>query len=157
VLLRREARPCLGHESHRTRQRHRGIASQPGLRLWDRVDQAVTRSRRSGQPSSILDMPINSQIMLVNGVLARTVSDVRLGLGVVMGAHHRDPQSIDVPLPARQYQARGAGARALRGETDAAIAEGVRIAGAHSSGRLQVEEIEPPMVFESYLAWTELI
>src|SRR5579862_3057556 len=36
-----------------------------------------------GNPSSILDMPINGQIMLVNGVLARTVADVRLGLGAV--------------------------------------------------------------------------
>ena len=32
-----------------------------------------------GNPSSMIDMPISSQIMLVNGVLARTVADVRLG------------------------------------------------------------------------------
>jgi len=44
------------------------------------------------------------------------------------------------------------------GETDAAIAEGVRIAGrALEAAGYEVEEIEPPMVFESYLAWTELM
>jgi amidase len=112
-----------------------------------------------GNPSSILDMPINSQIMLVNGVLARTVSDVRLGLGVVMGAHHRDPQSIDVPLAGPAVPKRVALVpEPFGGETDAAIAEGVRIAGrALEAAGYEVEEIEPPMVFESYLAWTELM
>ena len=66
-----------------------------------------------GNPSSMIDMPISAQIMLVNGVLARTVADVRLGLGAVMGSHHLDPQSHR--RAARRTvasQARGVGARA---------------------------------------------
>jgi amidase len=112
-----------------------------------------------GNPSSVLDMPINAQIMLVNGVLARTVGDVRLGLGAVMGAHHRDPQSIDAPLGGPAVDKRVALVpEPFGGETDADVAEGVRIAGrALEAAGYEVEEIEPPMVFESYLAWSELM
>jgi amidase len=112
-----------------------------------------------GNPSSVLDMPINAQIMLVNGVLARTVGDVRLGLGAVMGAHHRDPQSIDAPLGGPEIDKRVALVpEPFGGETDADVAEGVRIAGrALEAAGYEVEEIEPPMVFESYLAWSELM
>src|SRR5947209_8771153 len=38
------------------------------------------------------------QLMNVQGPMARRVADVRLGLQVVMGAHPRDPWSIDAPF-----------------------------------------------------------
>jgi amidase len=112
-----------------------------------------------GNPSSVIDMPINAQIMLVNGVLARTIGDVRLGLGAVMGAHHRDPQSIDAPLGGPAVAKRVALVpEPMGGDTDADVAEGVRVAGrALEAAGYEVEEIEPPMVFESYLAWCELM
>ncbi len=112
-----------------------------------------------GNPSAILDMAINAQIMLVNGVMARTVGDVRLGLGAVMGAHHRDPQAIDAPLGGPSVAKRVALVpEPFGGDTDAGVAEGVRVAGrALEAAGYEVEEIEPPMVFESYLAWAELM
>jgi amidase len=112
-----------------------------------------------GNPSSVLNMPINAQIMLVNGVLARTVADVRLGLGAVMGSHHRDPQAIDAPLGGPTVPRRVALVpEPFGGETDADVAEGVRVAGRALEGAgYEVEVIEPPMVFESYLAWSELM
>jgi len=112
-----------------------------------------------GNPSSVIDMSINAQIMLVNGVLARTVGDVRLGLGAVMGAHHRDPQTIDAPLTGPKVAKRVALVpEPFGGDTDADVAEGVRIAGRALEGAgYEVEEIEPPMVFEAYLAWSELM
>jgi amidase len=112
-----------------------------------------------GNPSAILDMPISSQIMLVNGVMARTVGDVRLGLGAVMGAHPGDPQTYDAPLNGRARPKRVALVpEPFGGETDAGVAEGVRVAGrALEAAGYEVEEIEPPMVFESYLAWAELM
>lgn len=112
-----------------------------------------------GNPSSVLDMPINAQIMLVNGVLARTVADVRAGLDVVMGAHHLDPQSVDVPLRGADAPKRVALVPTpFGGETDADVANGVRSAGrALEKEGYEVEEIEPPMLFESYLAWSELM
>jgi amidase len=119
-----------------------------------------TRGRvAQGNPSSVLNTPINAQIMLVNGVLARTIADVRLGLGAVMGAHHRDPQSVDVPLGGPPVPKRvSLVPEPFGGDTDADVAEGVRIAGrALEAAGYEVEEIEPPMVFESYLAWSELM
>jgi amidase len=112
-----------------------------------------------GNPSSVLDTPLNSQIMLVNGVLARTVADVRLGLSAVMGAHHRDPQSVDVPLHGPAVNKRVAlVATPSGGETDVGVAEGVRAAGlALEKEGYDVEEIEPPMLAESYFSWIELM
>ncbi len=119
-----------------------------------------TRGRvPQGNPSSPLDMSINEQILLVNGVLARNVADVRLGLEAVMGAHRLDPQSVDVPLNGPPASRRVAlVANPPGGETDPDVAEGVRIAGrALENAGYEVEEIDPPMIFESYLAWTELM
>src|SRR5260370_14223870 len=38
------------------------------------------------------------QLMNVQGPMARRVADVRLGLQILMGAHPRDPSSIDAPF-----------------------------------------------------------
>lgn len=119
-----------------------------------------TRGRvPQGNPSSVLDTPINSQIMLVNGVLARHVKDVRLGLEAVMGAHRRDPQSVDVPLRGPSAPKKVALVPTPGGgNTDPVVAEGVRIAGrALESAGYEVEEIEPPMLLETYLSWAELM
>lgn len=112
-----------------------------------------------GNPSSLIEMPLNSQVMLVEGVLARHVGDVRRGLEVVMGAHHRDPQSLDAPLSGRPVSKRVAlVAEPPGGETNANVAEGVRVAGrALEAAGYQVEEVEPPMILDTYLAWVELM
>ena len=109
-------------------------------------------------PSATIDQAINAQIMLAEGVLAREVADVRLGLEVVMGAHWRDPQSIDAPLRGRDVTRRVALVPTPSGgTTNSDVAEGVRVAGrALEAAGYQVEEVEPPMLFESYLAWGEL-
>ena len=109
-------------------------------------------------PSATIDQAINEQIMSAEGVLARQVADVRLGLEVVMGAHWRDPQSIDAPLRGRDVARRVALVPTPSGgTTDPDVAEGVRVAGrALEAAGYQVEEAEPPMLFESYLAWAEL-
>lgn len=112
-----------------------------------------------GNPSAVLEMALNSQIMAVEGVLARHVGDVRLGLEVVMGSHHRDPQSVDVPLRGPERPRRVALVpEPMGGETDRGIAEGVRIAGrALEAAGYEVDEVEPPMLFEAYLGWAELM
>ena len=112
-----------------------------------------------GNDTALIDMPIMSQLMLVQGVLARHVADVRLGLEAVMGAHPRDPQSVSAPLQGAPSPRRVALVPTpIGGETDAGVAEGVRIAGrALEEAGYEVEEIEPPMLFDSYLAWAELM
>ncbi|HUY42232.1 MAG TPA: amidase [Acidimicrobiales bacterium] len=112
-----------------------------------------------GNPSAIVEMALNAQVMLAEGVLARTVGDVRRGLEVVMGAHWRDPQTIDAPLVGRTMPRRVALVpEPLGGTTDANVAESVRVAGrALEAAGYEVEEREPPMLFEAYLAWSELM
>ena len=44
------------------------------------------------------DVQITGQLMLVEGVMARHVADVRAGLLAVAGAHHRDPVSVPASL-----------------------------------------------------------
>jgi len=57
--------------------------------------------------SALFEMPISAQIMLAQGVLARHVSDVRVGLEILMGADPRDPQSVTVPLRGSEAPAKG--------------------------------------------------
>ncbi len=106
-----------------------------------------------------VERPLNSQIMLAEGVLARRVADLRLGLSVVMGSHPRDPQAVDVPLGGRPVARRVALVpEPSGGSTDAGVAEGVRAAGrALEAAGYHVEEVEPPRLVEAYLAWTELM
>ena len=46
----------------------------------------------------IEDAMLSSQLMLIQGVMARTIADVRLGLGVIAGQHSRDPISVPAVL-----------------------------------------------------------
>ncbi len=112
-----------------------------------------------GNPSAVLEMAINAQFMLAEGVLARHVGDVRRGLEVVMGAHHGDPQSVDVPFDGRPTSRRVALVpEPMGGETDPGVAEGVRVAGrALEAAGYEVDEVEPPMLFEAYVTWSELM
>jgi amidase len=112
-----------------------------------------------GNPSALVETTLITQVMCVEGVLARHVADVRLGLEVVMGAHRLDPLSVDVPLRGASVAKRVALVPTpFGGETDPDIAEGVRIAGrALESAGYKVEEIEPPMLFEAYIGWAEFI
>src|SRR6201992_736785 len=46
------------------------------------------------------------QLMAVEGVMARQVRDVRLGLGIVAGFSPRDPESVPVPLEVERVRSR---------------------------------------------------
>ena len=106
-----------------------------------------------------IERPLNSQIMLAEGVLARRVADLRLGLSVVMGSHPRDPQAVDVALGGRPVARRVALVpEPAGGSTDAGVAEGVRAAGrALEAAGYHVDEVQPPKLVEAYLAWSELM
>jgi len=104
-------------------------------------------------------MNLNAQIMLVDGVLARTIDDVRTGLEAVMGAHPSDPISLSAPLKGAPVAKRVALVpEPIGGSTHPDIAEGVRIAGrALSAAGYEVEEIEIPMLFDAYFNWAQLM
>ena len=112
-----------------------------------------------GNPSDPYPMNLNAQIMLVDGVLARTIDDVRTGLEAVMGAHPSDPISLSAPLKGAPVAKRVALVpEPIGGSTHPDIAEGVRIAGrALSAAGYEVEEIEIPMLFDAYFNWAELM
>src|ERR1700741_396588 len=101
------------------------------------------------------------QLMNVQGPMARRVADVRLGLRVLMGAHPRDPWSIDAPFE------RPAVARPIRvpfvaeppgGSTYKSWAESVwRAAKALADAGYIVEEACPPRYEDAIGCWARLI
>ena len=106
-----------------------------------------------------VERPINAQLMLAEGVLARHIADVRAGLFAIMGSHPRDPQAVDVPLAGPPLARRVALVpEPAGGATDPGVAAGVRAAGhALEAAGYEVEEIAPPLLEETYAAWTELM
>ncbi len=101
------------------------------------------------------------QLMNVQGPMARRVADVRLGLQVLMGAHPRDPWSIDAPFEGRALP------RPIRvavlpeppgGGTDPKIAAVVRRAAqALADAGYVVEEACPPRYADAVGCWRRLI
>ncbi|MFM8856124.1 MAG: amidase, partial [Actinomycetota bacterium] len=102
-----------------------------------------------------------SQLMLVEGVLARRVSDVRMGFEIVRGAHVRDPFSVNAHLGDidRSKPLRIALCPSLPGgRTDPGIADVVRRAGAvlDDLGH-HVEEAVPPNVEQAIGLWSSVL
>src|SRR5215470_13584412 len=101
------------------------------------------------------------QLMQVQGPMARRVADVRLGLRVLMGAHPRDPWSIDAPFEGPVL------ARPIRvavlpeppgGGTDPKVAATVRRAAqALADAGYVVEEVCPPRYDDAIGCWSRLI
>jgi len=101
------------------------------------------------------------QLMQVQGPMARRVADVRLGLRVLMGAHPRDPWSIEAPFEGPPL------ARPIRvavlaeppgGGIDPKVAAVVRRAGqALADAGFAVEEACPPRYEDAVNCWTRLI
>ena len=99
--------------------------------------------------------------MAVQGPMARRVADVRLGLKVLMGAHPRDPWSIDAPFDGKPLQ------RPIRvavvaeppgGRTDPHIANAVRAAAdVLSRAGYDVVEKTPPRYEEAVQVWGTFI
>lgn len=102
-----------------------------------------------------LDGGLAFQLMAVQGVLARTVADVRRGLEVVAGAHVRDPGSVPAPLQPAIGPVRVALlAEPPGGDTDPGIAGVVRSAGdALASAGYDVVEATPPDYEQALELW----
>jgi len=111
----------------------------------------------TGNATALFAPPIGGQLLSVQGVLGRTVADVRRGLEAVMGSHRMDPVCVDAPLVGPAYPKRIALVpEPSGGSTDPGVAEGVRAAGrALADAGYDVVEIEPPMLFEAYFNWSE--
>lgn len=114
----------------------------------------VVPDARSTEP---LDGGLTNQLMHVNGVMARRVADVRLGLSVVAGRHPRDPGSLPVAL--EQPRPTGRVRVALLpeppgGDTDAGVSAVVRRTGdVLQAAGYEVEEVVPPLYEEAIETW----
>jgi amidase len=124
-----------------------GIASlKPG---FGRIPHASAIEPRSA--------PLVVQMMAVQGPMARTVADLRLGLATLAGPHPRDPLSFPAPLagPRPTSPIRVAVVPEPPGGTTSSSAkEGVRAAArALEKAGYAVEEVCPPMVEEAVQTW----
>src|SRR5262247_42328 len=101
------------------------------------------------------------QLMNVQGPMARRVADVRLGLRVLMGAHPRDPWSIDAPFegPALRGPVRVAVTAAPPGgSTHPAVAAAVgRAAQALADAGYAVEDACPPRYEDAISCWARFL
>src|SRR5579871_1059192 len=102
-----------------------------------------------------------AQLMNVQGPMARRVADVRLGLRILMGAHPRDPWSIDAPFegPALARPLRVAViAEPPGGSTHPSVAATVRRAAeALADAGYIVEDVSPPRYEDAVGCWKRLI
>jgi amidase len=102
-----------------------------------------------------------TQLMAVQGPMARRIADVRLGLKVVMGADPRDPWAIDAPLEGRPIAGpiRVAVAASPPGcAVEPAIVNGVRrAADALAAAGYEVVEACPPRFEEAVEVWARFL
>jgi amidase len=96
----------------------------------------------------IEDAGLSSQLMLIQGVMARRIADVRAGFMVVAGEHPRDPISVPAVLTDLQPEQKlriAVMATPPGGSTHAGVADVVRkAADALSNAGHDVIEINPP-------------
>ena len=107
-----------------------------------------------------IDQLLSSQLMMVEGVMARTVADVAAGFAVVAGAHRRDPVSLPVALPPAPIRPLRVAllAEPPGGATDAAIAATIRgAADALAGAGHEVIETAPASYEETVVGWAALL
>jgi len=101
------------------------------------------------------------QLFNAQGPMARRVADVRLGLEVLMGAHPRDPWTIDAPLVGQPFRGpiRVAVASSPVGDAvDGSIVDAVqRAAAALSDAGYDVVEATPPRYAEAEEVWARIL
>jgi amidase len=102
------------------------------------------------------------QLMPVEGPMARTVADVRLGFGILAGRDRRDPYSV--PAPPRPPQPQGRPLRAALlaeppgGDTDPRVAaQTTRAADALADAGYDVVTTPPPRYEDVIATWTDFI
>lgn len=107
-------------------------------------------------PTATLPRNFAAQMMSVNGPMARSVRDIRLGLTIMSQRDPRDPTWVPAPLegpPITQLKAAIAVDKTLPAETLAAM----RRAGKHlANAGYVIEEIEPPDLNRVAELWTDI-
>ena len=104
---------------------------------------------------------LSSQLMLVEGPMARCVADVRAGLEILASQHWRDPRSVTAVLTDAEPGERlkiAVLAEPPGGPTDAGIAAAIRSVGDRlSDAGHDVVEITPPEYERAGELWTQIL
>ncbi len=104
-----------------------------------------------------VDAGMSVQAMLVEGPMARSIADLRLGLSILAGRDVRDPRSVDAPLEGPEPEARRAAlVTAIPGfDLPAATVAEIRRAGqVLAAAGWSVEEVEPPELDRVNEVWS---
>ncbi|MCY3557640.1 MAG: amidase [Chloroflexi bacterium] len=118
----------------------------------------------AGRIPCVLPMGVDAgmavQAMLVEGPMARSVADLRLGLSILAGRDVRDPRSVDAPLEGPEPTQRRA---ALVTEIPGFDLPAVTVAEIRRAGEVlaadgwRVEEVEPPELDRVNEIWNYVI
>jgi amidase len=108
-----------------------------------------------------MDAPISTQLMLVEGVMARREADLRTAFAVMAGASWRDPWSVPAPLrgpePAKPVRVAIVVDPAGHGTSDQVQAGVRKAARALDDAGYVVEEVEPPSIDAAARIWLDLL
>jgi amidase len=102
---------------------------------------------------------LSSQIMLTDGPMARSVSDLRTAMEILNGRDPRDPRSVDVPLDGPDAKRRAAVVKSVSGvDCHPSVIEGVeRAASSLADSGWEIVESEPPGIDLCSEIWAHLL
>lgn len=102
---------------------------------------------------------ISAQLMAVEGPMARTVADLRLGYEILSGRVPTDPRVADVPLDGGPVAQRCGVVRRLEGTQISAgtLAAVDAAAAAMADAGYEVIEVEPPELAATHAVWMQLL
>ena len=102
---------------------------------------------------------LSSQIMLTDGPMARSVSDLRTAMGILNGRDIRDPRSVDVPLDGPDAKRQAAVVKHISGvDCHPSVIEGIeRAASSLAEAGWEIVESTPPGIDLCSEIWAHLL
>ena len=102
---------------------------------------------------------LSSQIMLTDGPIARSVSDLRTAMGILNGRDIRDPRSVDVPLDGPDAKRQAAVVKHIPGvDCHPSVIEGIeRAASSLAEAGWEIVESTPPGIDLCSEIWAHLL
>ena len=102
---------------------------------------------------------LSSQIMLTDGPMARSVSDLRTAMGILNGRDIRDPRSVDVPLDGPDAKRQAAVVKHIPGvDCHPSVIEGIeRAASSLAEAGWEIVENTPPGIDLCSEIWAHLL